>query len=87
MANSRQTQEDKSVPNDSPDSANAGTNGTKDQTAEDVFAQAERVRSERTKSGERPSITRKPSPIPVLTKTKAWFRVHPNGVFRVSRFS
>ncbi len=81
MANSRQSQEDKSVQNGSPDSATAGTNGTKDQPADDVFAQAERVRSERAKSGERPSITRKPSPIPVLTKTKAWFRVHHDGVF------
>jgi hypothetical protein len=48
---------------------------------DDIFAKAERVRAERAKSGVKPHITRKSSPIPVVTKTKAWFQVHPDGVY------
>ncbi|MDV7145481.1 hypothetical protein R3X27_22580 [Tropicimonas sp. TH_r6] len=47
----------------------------------DIFAQATRARKERKRTGARPKITRKAMAIPVVTKTKAWFRVHPDGVF------
>ena len=47
----------------------------------DIFAQATKARKERKRTGEKPKITRKPMAIPVVTKTKAWFRTQPDGVF------
>ena len=49
--------------------------------AEDIFSQATRARKERKKTGQRPKIVRKPMVIPVVTKTKAWFRAHPEAVY------
>ena len=49
---------------------------------EDIFAKAVKARKERETSGGGPKIVRKPLNLPVVTKTKHWFRVHPDGIFR-----
>ena len=50
-------------------------------TEEDVFAAAARARKERHLTGQRLTITRKPMSVPVVMKTKAWFRTHPEAVY------
>ncbi len=49
--------------------------------ATDIFAEAERVRADRASTGAGPKITRKPMPLGVVTKTKAWFRTHLEGIY------
>lgn len=47
----------------------------------DIFAQATRARKERKITGEKPKIVRKPMAIPVVTKTRVWFRSHPEAIY------
>jgi hypothetical protein len=48
---------------------------------EDIFTQSTRARKERKRTGQKPKIVRKPMAVPVVTKTKVWFRAHPEAVY------
>ena len=54
----------------------------KPEIAEDIFTKAARVREDRAANGPQVKIVRKPMNLPVILKCKAWFRTHPDAVFR-----
>ena len=65
-----------------PAAAQSGAEAVETSGPEDVFAAAARARKSGASASRAPKIKRKPKKIPVVLGLKAWFRCHPEAIYR-----